>query len=145
MKPKFNPAFTIKAPPLIFSQDDFCLALTDHSKMELVGLVADGVDIFVKAPSDIPRSNTEAMIDSYLFFLESRFTYNLNRDSDGMYWLAFLKFREFERRIHPNETHSHYRRYFEPIYHQTEEAFKSKDTVKIRQSLCELLDQIVRD
>ena len=129
--------------PLIFGEDDFCKALTNKTKFELLDLVASQIDLFAKAPADFPRTSSEMMVDSYFWFMSSSFgKFPFNRDSDGMLYLAFLKFRQFERRIHPYE---HWRKYYEPIYGKIETTFKSKDSTNFREGLCKLLDAIIHN
>ena len=136
--------FTVRRR-LIFDRNDFCKAVTGYTFDQLMKQVSKKVDLLAKAPSEIPKDNTDRFLDSYGFFLGTKFEFPLVRDSDVMLHLAFQKYAFHERFIHPKETHKCVRDYWERIYGKVEETFKLNDSKKFRKSICDLVDALLHD
>lgn len=57
----------------------------------------------------------------------------------------FTNYRDWERRIHPTDTHSLHREYWEPCYRKVEEAHASGDETELKTAISNLVDAIIHD
>jgi hypothetical protein len=132
-------------PPL-FDYDELCDALCGKTQLELIRLVSrEWVGPLDTAITDKPRTRGQMFVDRLELFQNVQLRYPLK---EGVTLAsahdAFIKFRNYERCVHPGEDHPH-RAYWEPAYARVEVAHELGNVEGFVNGLQEMLDMIVHD
>jgi hypothetical protein len=130
-----------------YGKEDFCKDVCGMDNWKLIEAISAG---YVEKTDnsigrDMPRDKATEFVDRFEIFMDASFQVPLLPKSSSELYKHFRDYMSWEREIHPLETHSSQRKYWEPYYTNIEGAYCSGDEEEFRRSIADLVDAIIHD